>query len=465
MASAEVQTSETHVHSGILEGSLWRAVPKFAIPVALTGILEQMATLIDTVMVGNLSGADGPLAMAAVGSNTPITSIILNFFIGVALGSNVVIAHAIGKNDQGTVHKAVHTSICMAAIGFVILAAGELIAEPLLVLLNVPEETLPYALIFLRIYLLGMPSILLYNFEAAIFRSVGITKMPLYALGCSSVLNIALVSLFITQFGWGVAGAAAATAICYTVSAVFLFWRLLKIDSPIRLNPRELAVDAPVLKRILGIGVPTGTQSAVFAIANVVIQACINSLGTEVMAASSAVLSIEYVVYNLLNSFGQACTTFVGQNDGAGNIERCKKTFWVCLAEAEAVNMANIALMFFCGHQIMALFNSDPVVIEYGFVRMMAIFPAYTFSMGYETMSGYMRGFGISLAPAVLTALGVCGPRFYWVLCVFPKSPTFQTIMQIYPISLGLTCFLIFCVLIYLRPARSALRGTNRMRA
>lgn len=457
--------AKTHVHSDILQGSLWRAVPKFAIPVALTGILEQMATLIDTVMVGNLSGAEGPTAMAAVGSNTPITSLILNLFIGIALGSNVVIAHAIGKGDQATVHKAVHSSICLTAVGFVVLIFGEVIAEPLLRLLNVPEETLPYALTFFRVYLLGMPSILLYNFEAAIFRSVGITKMPLYALAVSSVLNIGLVSIFIPVFGWGVGGAAAATAICYTVSAAFLFWRLLKIDSPIRLNPRDLAIDIPVLKRILGIGVPTGVQSAVFAIANVVIQSCINSLGTEVMAASSAVISIEYVVYNLLNSFGQACTTFVGQNDGAGNIERCKKTFWVCFAEAEAVNMTNIAIMFFFGHQIMALFNSDPVVIDYGYVRMMAIFPAYTFSMAYETMSGYMRGFGISLAPAVLTALGVCGPRFFWVLCVFPKSPTFQTVMQIYPISLGLTCFLIFCVLMYLRPAATAVRGTNRMRA
>lgn len=459
------EPTKMRVHSSILEGSLWRAVPKFAIPVALTGILEQMATLIDTVMVGNLSGADGALAMAAVGSNTPITSLMLNLFVGIALGTNVVIAHAIGRGDQDTVHKAVHTSISLTLIGIAVVVLGELLAEPLLYLLNVPAETLPYALLFLRVYLLGMPSILLYNFEAAIFRSVGITKMPLYALVVSSLLNVVLVWIFIPVFGWGVGGAAAATAICYTVSAAFLFFRLVKIDSPIKLNPRDIGIDIPVLKRVLSIGVPTGVQSAVFSVANIVIQSCINSLGTEAMAASSAVLSLEYVVYNLLNSFGQACTTFVGQNDGAGNIERCKKTLVVCLVEAEIVNMANIAFMFFFGHQIMAFFNSDPNVIALGYIRMMSIFPAYTFSMGYETMSGYMRGFGISLAPALLTAIGVCGSRFLWVLFVFPHSQTFQTIMLIYPISLGLTCFFIFCVLMYLRPAKSALRGTNRMRA
>lgn len=465
MAEARAIEKQSSVKKdGILEGSLWKAVPAFALPVALTGILEQMSTLIDTVMVGNLSGAEGPLAMAAVGSNTPITSLILNLFIGIALGSNVVIAHAIGKGDQETVHKAVHTSIALSAIGFIVVVLGELVAEPLLQLLNVPQETLPSALIFLRVYLLGMPSILLYNFEAAIFRSVGITKMPLYALAVSSVLNIALLSLFLIVFHWGVAGAAAATAICYTVSAAFLFVRLLRIDAPIRMDPRKIGIDVPVLKRILGIGVPTGVQSMVFAIANVVLQSCINSLGTEVMAASSAVISLEYVVYNLLNSFSQACTTFVGQNDGAGNIERCKQVFWISLFESETVNFANIALMFFFGHEIVSLFNSDPEVVRLGYVRMMSIFPAYTFSMAYEAMSGYMRGFGISLAPAAITALCVCGSRFLWVIFVFPQSPTFETLMRIYPISLGLTCFLIFCVLMAVRPAKNKLRGTNRMR-
>ncbi len=438
----------------MLHGSLWKTVPVFALPVALTGILEQLSSLIDTMMVGQLSGEAGPAAMAAVGSNTPITSLLLNLFIGIALGTNVVIANAIGSDDMDTVHKAVHSSVSMAAIGFVVIAVGELFAAPLLNLLSVPAETLPQALMFLRVYLLGMPSILLYNFEAAIFRSVGITKMPLQALAASSLINVALVFVFIPCLGWGVAGAAAATAVSYTVAAAVLFVRLCRIDSPIRLNPRELRLDGPVLRRVVRIGLPAGLQSAVFSLANIVIQSCINGLGTEVMAASSAVLSIEYVVYNLLNSFAQACTTFVGQNFGAGNIERCKKVLLTTLVEAEAVELVMLALLLGLGHQILALFNPDPVVIRLGYYRMLMIFPSYMASMAYENMSGYLRGFGISLAPAILTAIGVCGWRFFWVSCVYPSNPCFEWLMIIYPISLVSTALLIFCAMMVIRPSK-----------
>lgn len=447
-----------HKHElDILNGNLWTSVPAFALPVAATGILEQLSTLIDTAMVGHLMGEAGEAAMAGVSSNTPIISMMLNLFIGISLGTNVVIAHAIGGGKLDTVHKAVHTSVLLSLIGIVVALIGEIFAEPLLMLLNVPAETMPHALLFLRIYMLGMPSILLYNFEAAIFRSVGITKMPLQALVVSSVINAALIPLFIVVFGWGTAGAAAATAVAYTIAAVFLFFRLTHIDSPIRLDIKQVGIDTPVLKRILSIGVPAGVQSAVFSIANVVMQSCINSLGTDVMAASGAVLSLEYVIYQLLNSFSQACTTFVGQNFGAHNIKRCKKTLLVSLVEAEVINIVNITVMFLFGQSIVALFISEPnpVVIELGYYRMMTIFPAYMFSMAYENMSGYLRGYGVSLAPAIITALSVCGSRFIWAAFVFPANATFQTVMAIYPISLALTAALIFVLLMIVRPAKS----------
>ena len=445
----------------MLSGSLWRAIPAFALPVALTGILEQMSSLIDTMMVGHLSGEAGPAAMAAVGSNTPITSLLLNLFIGIALGTNVVIANAIGSGDERTVHKAVHSSVTFAVVGIAVTVVGELIAEPLLHLLSVPAENLGQALAFLRVYLLGMPSILLYNFEAAIFRSVGITKMPLQALAFSSLLNVALVWLFIPVMGWGVAGAAAATAISYTVSALILFVRLTRIDAPIRLNPRELGIDRTVLARVVRIGLPAGLQSAVFSLANIVIQACINSLGTEVMAASSAVISLEYVVYNLLNSFSQACTTFVGQNFGAGNVRRCKRVLLVSLAEAEVAQLVMLAILLGLGHQIVAAFNPDPTVVSLGYLRICVLFPSYMFSMAYENMSGYLRGFGISLPPAIITALSVCGWRFFWVSVVFPASPTFLTLLAIYPISLGCTTLLVFAALMVIRPSKVYAQRTS----
>lgn len=438
----------------MLSGSLWKSIPAFALPVAATGILEQMSSLIDTMMVGHLSGDAGPAAMAAVGSNTPITSLLLNLFIGIALGTNVVIANAIGSGDERTIHKAVHSSVAFAAAGIAVTVVGELAAAPLLHLLSVPAENFDQALAFLRVYLLGMPSILLYNFEAAIFRSVGITKMPLQALALSSLINVALVWLFIPVMGWGVVGAAAATAISYTVSAAVLFVRLTRIDSPIRLNPRELGIDRAVLARVVRIGLPAGLQSAVFSLANIVIQACINSLGTEVMAASSAVISLEYVVYSLLNSFSQACTTFVGQNFGASSVGRCKRVLLVSLVEAEVAELVMLAILLGLGRQIVAAFNPDPAVVELGYLRICILFPSYMFSMAYENMSGYLRGFGISLPPALITALSVCGWRFFWVSVVFPASPTFLTLLAIYPISLGCTTLLVFVALMVIRPSR-----------
>ena len=451
MADALARTKD----DGILTGSLWRSIPLFALPVAATSILEQLSNLIATVVIGQLSGPDGTLGMAAVGANTPVTSLILNLFIGISLGSNVVIANAIGKHDQKTVTRAVHTSILLAAIGFIVVVFGELFAETILSALSVPAETLPWAALYLRIYLLGMPSILLYNFESAIFRSVGITRMPLNALIVSTIASVGLDLVFVPVLHWGVAGVAAATAIAYTISAVTLFVKLLGIDSPVRVSPKQLKVDVPVLKRILGVGLPAGVQSAVFALANVIIQSAINSLGTQAMAASSAAMSLEYVFYNLLNSFSQACTTFVGQNYGARNIKRCKEVLKVCLIEDLALAAVTISFVVLSGKFLLSLFNGDPAVIDTGYIRVCCIFPSYVFSMCYENFSGYMRGFGISLAPAALTVLGVCGIRFAWVFLVFPGSRTFQTLMTVYPISLASTAFLVFCCLMVVRPAKT----------
>ena len=458
--SARTQTDLTH-------GSLWRAIPLFALPVAATSILEQLSNLIATVIIGNFSGAEGTLAMAAVGSNVPVTSLILNLFIGISLGSNVVIANAIGRKDSVTVNKAVHTSILMALAGFAVIVLGELLAEPILTALNVPAETLPLASLYLRVFLLGMPSILLYNFEAAIFRSVGITRMPLQALAVSTVLNIGLDLIFVPVLHWGVAGVAIATVIAYTVSAGTLFVRLLTTDAAVRVYPRDLRLDVPTLGRIIKIGLPAGVQSAVFSVANIIIQAAINSLGTEVMAASSAAMSLEYVGYNLLNSFSQACTTFVGQNFGARKIDRCVKTLKVCLVEDGIVSLTTIFLVVFFGREILACFNSDPNIVDIGYIRVCNIFPAYVFSMCYENMSGYLRGFGISLVPAALTALGVCGIRFFWIGCVFPLSRTFATIMLVYPISLGVTSLLIFGAVLAFRPAKlyRSKQGETKMAA
>ena len=394
------------------------------------------------------------VAVAAVGANSPVIGLLLNLFIGIALGANVVIANAIGRGDRETVHRAVHTSIVTALVGGVLVALfGQLVAGGLMGLLNVPEDVYPLALSYLRIYLLGMPVILLYNFEAAIFRSIGDTKMPLAALTVSGILNVILNLFFVIVLKMNVNGVAIATVLSNAVSSVLLLRRLLHGDL-VRVELRELRIDRNAFNKIMRIGLPAGVQSAVFSISNMVIQSAINSLGTTVMAASSAAWNMEVITFNILDSFSQACTTFVGQNYGAGQLERCKKTLLLSLLEGYIVLGIAVALILHFGHPLLALFNNDPEVIALGYTRMRLVLLAHVFSLLYNTMSGYLRGFGISLTPAVLTMLGVCGIRILWVKTVFASVQTFHSVMMVYPISLAATALMIFAALIYYKPSR-----------
>lgn len=439
----------------MLNGSIWNKLPVFALPIAATGILEQLFNASDIAIVGNFAQTDKTVAVAAVGANSPIIGLILNLFIGIALGANVVIANAIGRDDKQTVQKAVHTSMVVSVIGGVLVAIiGELIAEPLLTVLNVPDDVLELALLYLRIYFLGMPVILLYNFEAAIFRSIGETKMPLIALTLSGILNVLLNLFFVIVLKMSVNGVATATVLANIVSAGILYIKLVKSDKYIKVEFKKLRIDGKVFAKIMQIGLPAGIQSAVFAVANIVIQGAINSLGTVVIAASSAAFNIEIIAYNVMNSFSQACTTFVGQNFGANKIDRCKKTLFLCLIEDAIASGTAIFIVLITGKFLLSIFNNNPEVIEIGYTRLVIIFIAYIFSMLYEVMSGYLRGFGFSLVPAILTTVGVCVLRIIWINTVFPANRTFVTIMTAYPVSLATTAVLIFIALIIYRPSK-----------
>lgn len=439
----------------MLNGSIWNKLPVFALPIAATGILEQLFNASDIAIVGNFAQTDKTAAVAAVGANSPIIGLILNLFIGIALGANVVIANAIGRDDKQTVQKAVHTSMVVSVIGGVLVAIiGELIAEPLLTVLNVPNDVLELALLYLRIYFLGMPVILLYNFEAAIFRSIGETKMPLIALTLSGILNVLLNLFLVIVLKMSVNGVATATVLANVVSAGILYIKLIKSDKYIKVEFKKLRIDGKVFAKIMQIGLPAGIQSAVFAVANIVIQGAINSLGTVVIAASSAAFNIEIIAYNVMNSFSQACTTFVGQNFGANKIDRCKKTLFLCLIEDAIASGTAILIVLITGKFLLSIFNNNPEVIEIGYTRLVIIFIAYIFSMLYEVMSGYLRGFGFSLVPAILTTVGVCVLRIIWINTVFPANRTFVTIMTAYPVSLATTAVLIFIALIIYRPSK-----------
>lgn len=447
---------ETKAKIDMINGPLWNKIPLFALPVAATAILEQLFNATDVAVVGNFTGSGKTVAVAAVGANSSIISMIVSFFIGIALGATVVIATAIGRKDKETITKAVHSSIIFAFLGGIVVAViGELVSEPLLASMNVPKEVFPLALLYLRIYVAGMPAILLYNFEAAIFRSTGDTKTPLAVLIISGIINVVLNFVFVAALHLSVNGSALATVLANIASSVILFSLLRKTTAAIHVDWRNLHLDRTTLGEILRIGLPTGIQTAVFSVANIVIQGAINSLGTVIMAASSAAYNIEIMAYYLLNSFSQACTTFVGQNYGARQIKRCRKVLGLCLVEGTVATLLAISLILFFGHPLLALFNNDPRVVQAGYTRLMLILSGYFFSMVYENMSGYLRGYGISLIPALLTTIGICGTRFFWIFCIFPQWHTFLGILTVYPVSLGVTAFLIFLVLITVHPSKN----------
>ena len=437
------------------EGSLWNKILGFAFPLAMTGILQQMFNAADIAVVGNYTGDLGEACMAAVGANTPIINFIVNGFLGISLGTNVVIANAVGSKDDETVKKAVHTSMIVAVIGGILVALlGELLAEPILRSQNIADDSVNMAIIYFRIYIAGTPVILLYNFEAAIFRGIGNTRMPFIALVISGVINVGLNIFFVVFMHRTVDGVATATVISNMISGIILLLFLRKSKTPARFDEKRLKVDWPVLGKIVKIGIPASLQACVFSAANIIIQSAINGLGTVVAAASSAAFNIEIFSYYVLNSFGQACTTITGQNYGAKKIDRCKKTLKLCLLEGIVIEGLMVTTLLICGKNLISIFTDNPELVEIGYIRVMFITTAHLFSLFYDVMSGYMRGYGISLSPALVTMFCICGIRIFWIYTVFEKFRSFQTIMTVYPISLGTTAVAIFILLLIKRPAR-----------
>ena len=450
-------STKTLNKNSMTEGSLWNKILGFAFPLALTGILQQMFSAADLAVVGNFTEDLGEACMAAVGANTPIMSFIINGFLGISLGTNVIIANAVGRKDDETIQKAVHTSMIVAVIcGIITALIGQVIAEPLLRSQNISDEAVNMAITYFRIYVGGLPVILLYNFEAAIFRGMGNTKLPFLALVTSGIINVGLNLFFVLVLHRNVDGVAIATVISNLISSIILLVCLKKSKTAARFDEKKLHIDKKVLKMIMKIGIPSSLQACVFSSANIIIQSAINSLGTVVAAASSAAFNLEIFSYYVLNSFGQACTTFTGQNYGAWKIDRCRKSLKLCLLEGIIIEGLMVSMLLLCGKNMIAIFTSNPELIEIGYVRVLFITTAHLFSLFYDVMSGYMRGFGISLSPALVTMVVICGIRIFWIYVIFEQFHTFTSIMAVYPISLGVNAIAIFILLLIKRPAKKA---------
>lgn len=438
----------------LTQGKLGINILKFAIPLAATGILQQLFNAADIAVVGRYVGKE---AMAAVGSNTPLTALIINLFVGISIGANVVIAKFIGMGDEKGVKKAVHTSLIIAVLsGAVIAGLCELIAPQILGLLSIPDDVFDMALLYFRVYIAGMPVILLYDFASAIFRSRGNTATPLICLMTSGIINVILNVFFVTVLKMTVNGVALATVIANLVSSCLLVWLLVHEQSVIRVSRDALKIDMKILLSMIKIGLPAGIQGMVFCFSNVIIQSSINKLGSDVMAGSSAAFNVEIFCYYVINSFGQACTTFTGQNYGANDPDRCKLVLRLTLLQDMIFTGAMMAILLPLGKPLLSIFNKNPEIIDIGMVRLRFILFAEFINVVIEIFSSYMRGFGYSLFPAMTCTVCIVGVRLTWVYAVFNRKMSqygnvknFSILMTCYPLSWSVTAVLMIVVYIF----------------
>lgn len=425
----------------MLHGPLFGKTIAFAIPLAVTGVLQQLFNAFDTAVMGQFVGKE---AMAAVGSNAPVIGLVVAFFIGISLGANVRIAQFVGAKRADCIPSAVATAIALSlGGGLAMTLAGELAAEPLLQLLAVPEELLPLSLLYLRLFIIGFPTILLYNFLAAIFRSQGDTRTPLFALIASGIVKMGLTVLFVIGLDMSVAGVALSTLLASVVSSGILLVYILRTTLPIRLSFHNFHPALSILKDILAIGIPAGMQGAVFSLSNIIIQSAINSLGTDIMAASAIGFNLDILPYFVVNAFGQACTTFTGQNYGGRQYDRCRKILKITTLQSYLCAYSFGALILSFDRPLTALFHGDELVYSYVHIRLMMIMLAEGLNILIEQFSGSMRGCGQSLIPALIAIFGICGTRILWVYTIFDAHPDFTVLMAVYPVSWAVTALVI----------------------
>lgn len=417
----------------ILHGSIWDKVLAFALPLAATSVLQQLFNSADVAVVGQFSGSK---ALAAVGSTSPITSLFITIFVGLSIGANVVISRFLGAQNDKQVKKAVHTSLVLSVIsGIIIALIGELIAKWLLIMMSTPAEVLDQALLFLRITFIGMIFLTIYNFESAVLRASGDTKRPLYCLLISGVINVSLGLFFVVICKLDVAGVALATLIADATSALLLLIILIKEKGALKVSFKDLQIDSRITKDILFTGIPAAIQGMLFNIANIIIQSGINSLGADVVAASTVGLNFEIYIYYLITGFAQASITFNSQNYGAKNYKRCIQSTRWCMGLGFIFTMLLSGIFILFSHTFAGIFTSDQAIIELATIRMRYILAFEFLNMTIEIMSGSLRGLGNPMISTILCVIFVCGVRLFYMFVIFPHYNTFNMLLIIYPIS------------------------------
>lgn len=440
----------------MLHGPLLMKILVFSLPLAASSVLQQLFNSIDVAVVGHFASSQ---ALAAVGSNGPVISLLINLFLGVSMGANVIISNHIGQNDEEGIQKAVSTAFTTAIVsGLILMCLGVAAAKPILTIMGTPDDVLTLAATYLRIYFLGIPFFLIFNFGAAILRSMGDTKRPLYILVIAGIVNTVLNLFFVIVLKMSVAGVAVATGIANLVSALLIIRLLCKEKAPFRLHLNKIGVVWSELKRMLMIGIPAGLQGMVFSFSNVLLQTAINGYGSDAIAGSAAALNFEYYCYFVIAAFNGAAISFIGQNYGAGNKERVKRIYWICLT-LSVVCCGVLNELFVWQHSFfLSFFSNDPNVQAYGATRMDIVLAWQFIASSYEISASSLRGMGKSMLPTILTVFGTCLLRIVWVYAVCPVWHTFDVIMLVYPVSWCLTGIMV-CTAYYIT-ARKKLRTT-----
>lgn len=408
------------------------------------------------MVVGKFAGDN---SLAAVGSNTALINLLTNLFIGLSIGANVVAARHYGAKAWDDLRRTVHTAMLLSMLsGALLLVLGVIGAEQMLIWMQTPEEVLPLATVYLRIYFLGMISTMVYNFGSALLRAVGDTKRPLYFLLCAGVINVILNLLFVIGFQMDVMGVAIATVISETVSALLVLRCLVKEKGGIHLELRAMRIDRKKMLQILRIGLPAGFQGVVFALSNVVIQSSVNIFGNIVVAGNSAAANLEGFVYMAMNAFYQTTLSFVSQNYGAGEQKRINRI--VLLGEACVIVTGTLLgnMVVFFGNDLLQIYSNNPEVIAAGMVRLHYISMIYALCGIMDVMVGALRGIGYSIMPMIVSIVGVCVLRLIWLATVFqiPEFHKIETVYLSYPVTWILTSlvYIVFFVWIRIRSAR-----------
>ena len=418
-------------------GPLVGKILLFAFPLMLSSVLQLLFNAADIVVVGRFTGAE---ALAAVGATSALINLLVNVFMGLSIGTNVLTAQGYGARNEKGVQDTVHTSIMLSLVcGVLLIVIGVFLAAPLLELMGTPDNVLGHAALYMRIYFIGMPALLVYNFGAAILRAVGDTRRPLYYLLFSGIINVILNLIFVIIFKMGVAGVATATVVSETISAGLVLRCLMKSEGMFQLHMGKLRIKKQKALQIVRIGLPAGLQGAIFAISNVLIQSSINSFGSVAMAGNTAAGNLEGFVYTSMNAVYQTNLSFTSQNMGAGNWKRMKKILGICLVFVSVVGLVMGRGFVFFGHQLLGIYSSDPEVIQYGINRMQVICGTYLLCGIMDVLVGSMRGMGYSFVPMVVSLVGACGLRILWIFTVFQWHRSLFVLYLSYPITWILT--------------------------